>query len=33
MVNYLTNVIVKKETSEKQILEIEEEQIKRQWIN
>ncbi|MGG1678485.1 BA3454 family stress response protein [Neobacillus sp. NRS-1170] len=29
--NYLTNVIVKKETPELQILRLAEEQIKKQW--
>ncbi|WP_066320784.1 BA3454 family stress response protein [Bacillus sp. FJAT-29814] len=31
--NYLTNVIVKKDTPEKQILNIAQEQIKKQWLN
>jgi hypothetical protein len=30
--NYQTNVIVKKDTSEKQILCIAQEQIKKQWL-
>lgn len=29
--NYITNVIVKKNTSKKQILQIAQEQIKKQW--
>ena len=31
--NYLTNVIVKKHTPEKQILQIAQKQIKKQWLN
>ncbi|MCH6266237.1 BA3454 family stress response protein [Neobacillus citreus] len=31
--NYLTNVIVIRDTSEKQILHIAQEQIKKQWLN
>ncbi|MDR7235422.1 BA3454 family stress response protein [Neobacillus drentensis] len=30
---YLTNVIVKKDTPEEQILHFAQEQIKKQWIN
>ncbi|MEH7246126.1 BA3454 family stress response protein [Neobacillus niacini] len=31
--NYLTNVIVGKDTSEKQILQMAREQVTRQWTN
>ncbi|MEH7335249.1 BA3454 family stress response protein [Neobacillus drentensis] len=31
--NYLTNVIVKKDTPEEQILRIAQKQIEKQWLN